>query len=155
MELLLTFLKEYNIVSAIISGVIGAFAMVSSMRIFSKKIRAENKLMIHNHSNRMDNDFSRFQREVGHNLAEINHILEKGFENFNARFEKLENKQEELQKKFEAKELMIEAKFESLSTTVNQWLGNIDNLYNTIHETILPNILIKTTKPNRKPRPKK
>jgi SMC interacting uncharacterized protein involved in chromosome segregation len=155
MELLFTFLKEYNIVGAIITGVIGAFAMVSSMQIFSKKIRAENKLMINNHSNRIDNDFLKFQLEVRDSLAEMNHILEKGFENFNARFEKLENKQEELQKKFEAKELLIESKFESLSQTVYQWLGNIDNVYNTIHEDILPNILVKTTKPNRKPRPKK
>lgn len=143
MEDFLRFLKEYNIIGSVITGVIGAFAMLTSMRLFAKKIRAENKLLITNHANRIDLDFAKFREETNRSLAEMNHILEKGFSNFENRFSALESQQQSFQQEASAKEVLLRNQFEQIATTLNQWLGNVDNIYTTIHETILPNLHFK------------
>jgi hypothetical protein len=151
---ILLFVKEYHIMSGIISGVIGAIALVSTNKLQVKKLRAESRLLINNHSNRVNNDILKHQNDVEHVLAEMNRTLQEGFKSVNQRIDGLELQQTEIQKKFEEREVIIQGKFESLFTTVNQWLGNVDNLYTLINDTILPNIDIKSpkTKKTRTPR---
>ena len=153
---ILLFVKEYHVVSGIISGLFLSITQFLTNKVQIKRLKAESRMLIDRHSNKVDTNMLKHQHDVEYSIAEMNHTLQEGFKSVNQRIDLLESHNKEIQKKFDEKEVIIQGKFESLFTTVNQWLGNVDNLYSLIHDTVLPSIDIKPPKTKKTPRtPKK
>lgn len=111
----LLFIKEYQILSSII--------IVAGQTLWAKYIFTKNKLLNKVFSNKIDESFNQLTSKH-----------DKDFTNLLQRMEQLEKTQEGFKKSLD-----------KLFSTVNQWLGNVDNLTHLVLEA-LPKIPEKIQK---------
>lgn len=103
---ILLFIKEYQILSSII--------IVAGQTLWAKYIFTKNKLLNKVFSNKIDESFNQLSSKH-----------DKDFTNLLQRMEQLEKTQEGFKKSLD-----------KLFSTVNQWLGNVDNLTHLVLEAL-------------------